>query len=266
MHTDQHIGNTSAALRFQVAQNVAHNSSGRPSGECRDQPLPEVEPAHKLLAAMPLQVGIEAGLLQAADDVHVFGVEGADALVQFGELELATLGLEFTPAALEVVVLGDFIGRCQQVVEDGEQRYGGASPFGQRAELSQRTGKHCRTTDQECEAEQPAAVAVQLDMATMQFNCVVDIKRGFVVGALVAHSVLPLLWIGRCRRRVAVGRHLGSEVFWISGHEGSLVWVWVLGGAQIVACEPSSFRSPWRCTLRQLAGPCVPRLMPLGAR
>ena len=243
MHTDTYQDNHSqrGALRFPVAQNVARNGSARLSGECRYQPLPGGESAHKLLAAMPLQVGIEAGLFQAADDVHVFGVEDAHAPVQLRQLELGAIGFELTPAALDLIVLCDFIGRGHQVVEDGEQCDGGARPFGERAELGQRTGKHCRAADQEGEAEQPAAVAIQLDMAAMQFYGVVDIKRGFVVGALVAHSVLPLLWIGRCRRWIAVGRHLGSEVFWISCHGGSLLWVWVPGSLQIVACEPSPF-------------------------
>ncbi|MOA27082.1 hypothetical protein D3C78_1479250 [compost metagenome] len=76
-------------------------------------------------------------------------------------------------------------------------------------------------------------------MSTVQLDGVIDVEACLVVTALVAHVLPPLVGRGCRWRRVAVGRHLGFEVFWIHVHEGSLCVILVLGSARIVACEPS---------------------------
>lgn len=208
-----------------------------------DQPFPCGQPADMSLMTVPPKIGVIAWRLQGGNDVHIFPAQRANAPVDFSQLELAALGAQFAPAALEFVVLRGLFGRTCEVIEDGAQRNGRARPFGEWSELSERPGEDDRTTDQEHEAEQPAQVPVQLDVPRVEFDGVVDVELRFVVGALAAHGLSPLLrflagW--RCRR-VAMRWHLGSEVFRLNDHEGSLLVFWVLGSAPILACEPSSF-------------------------
>src|SRR5690606_39160748 len=109
-----------------------------------DQPLPEVESPHVILAPMALEVGIVAGLFQCGDDVDVFTTKRTDALVYFGQLQLAALRSQLTPAALEFVVLSRLCGRAGEVVQYCAEGDGSAHPFGQGSEFGERSSEYSR--------------------------------------------------------------------------------------------------------------------------
>jgi hypothetical protein len=85
-------------------------------------------------------------------------------------------------------------------------------------------------------------VPVKLDMAIVEFNRVVNIQACFVMCAAVAHILIHLTGSrGRLRWGITVYRYL-CFVFYITlTHEDSLVWIEVLGSAEILACESSPF-------------------------
>lgn len=237
MHTEPHPSNTANyAPRFQVAQNVARKVPMLCN--YRNDPFPWIQFPGETIAAVPAKVCIEAWLFQGADDVDIFAGESADLFVQGLQVEAVFICSQFTPAAFEVCVPRDFVGRCQQVVNDGRQGDSRARPLcvtAKRRDVAEHGGAAC----QEHQAEYPAQVPVELEVAGVQLDGVVDIETGFVVGAAIAHF---LFLFGRgLRRRIAVRRNLGFVIFWVNFHEGSLLKVWVLGGIWIVACEPSLF-------------------------
>lgn len=207
-----------------------------------DEPFPRAQLADVSFVAVPPKVGVIARCLQGGNDVNVFATQRADAPVDFRKFQLAALCTQFAPATLELVMLGRLLGRAGEVIQDRAQGDGSACPFGERTEFGKRPRKDRRAADQKDETEQPAQVSVQLDVAGVQLDGVVDVELCFVMGALAAHELTPLFgflagW--RCRR-VTVRRHLGSEVFWLNVHEDSLLVFWMLGSATILACESSS--------------------------
>lgn len=207
-----------------------------------NQPLPCSQLADMSLMTVPPEIGVVARCLQSGNDVNVFATQRADAPINLCKLQLTALGTQFAPAPLELVVLGCLLGGAGEVIQDGAERNGSARPFGERAEFGERPREYSRAADQKDETEQPAQVSVQLDVAGVQFDGVVDVELCFVMGALAAHELTPLFgfltgW--RCRR-VTVGRYLGSEVFGLNDHEDSLLVFWVLGSTAILACESSS--------------------------
>lgn len=211
------------------------------SSEGRNNPFPRVQFANKSFSSVAAQVAVEAGLFQRSDDVDILACQAANFLIQLRHRQQVFFGSELAPAPFEICVRRDLVTWRDQVIDDCSKSYSRTYPFRSFFKLTE-TAEYSGATDQKNQTKKPSEVPVELEVAAVQLNRVVNVKPSFVGCAAIAHSCSDLFF-GRRGRRFGRGvpkrRNLGFVFDFVITHESSLLFGWVLGSPKIVACELS---------------------------
>lgn len=211
------------------------------SSQCGHKPFPHIQLPQMTLSTMSAEVGVVAWLLQSTDDVQIFAVQAAHSPVELLKVEAVLFSSELSPTPFHFHVLGYFVAGRQKVINDRGNGYCRTNPSTSPLKIACLAENSC-SADQKDEAEEPFQVPVKLDMAIVEFNRVINIQACFVMSAAIVHFLIHLTGSrGRLRWGVTVHRYL-CFVFYITlTHEDSLIWIEVLGSAEILACESSPF-------------------------
>ena len=211
------------------------------SSEGRNNPFPRVQSANEFFSSVSAQVAVEAGLFEGSDDVDILACQVANFLIQLRHRQQVFFGSELAPASFEICVRSDLVTRRDQVIDDCSKSYSRTYPFSSFFKLTE-TAEYSSATDQKNQTKNPSEMPVELEVAAVQFNRVVNVKPSFIGCAAIAHSCSDLFFGRRGRRfgrRISKRRNLGFVFDFVITHESSLLFGLVLGSPKIVACELS---------------------------
>ena len=243
MHRSSMRSNSATyASGFAVAPNLSRQVV-LVSRERRDEPFPWIQGPDTTFSSVTTEISVEAWFLQRADNVDILAIEAADSLVDLFQGQRVFFCSQVAPSSLDICVLCDLVAWREQVVDNRRESYSRTYPCSVALEISH-FAENSGPADQKNEAENPFQMPEQLDVATIQFNRVIDVQACFVVCAAIAHF---LTCQARCRSWYGIRRWISVRwnlrfVFYITLlHGDSFLRVRVLGSPEILACESSPF-------------------------